>query len=311
MLQAVGDSGSLAICPQTGIVYGIVIAHDSDSLITYIVPIETLLQSVASHFHHEGSSFQNIFDFAPRSEQRSDEAFEMQDCATSNPVQPANEKFEATQLDTFLAKLKSWTFQNVHGQSFVLVVSLAEWLMERHRSGTTNLEILISIVYSDLLIAPVDSQVMSDPKQSALVTFGFLVGMGHGNLIHHFLRRGLIDSKMPFARPAIEQVCAAGDVQDHLALADYLFSAQWAFCPIILDRDMSRDFPSNAVLPFSSRFMINSKGATASVWSVTIPEQLVGARLRSTVASTRSDNSFDNLSYVSLTGGFYAYVAMH
>jgi hypothetical protein len=59
--EAIGDSGSLAICLETGMVYGLVVAYDSDTLMIYVILIISVFESIFAHFELAFSSDLNVF----------------------------------------------------------------------------------------------------------------------------------------------------------------------------------------------------------------------------------------------------------
>ena len=289
-----GDSGSLAICPQNGTVHGLVVAHDSDTLMTYIIPILSVFESILRHFELPFSSMSSLFSIISSNTEQSSKAAEkeqdMKDgvniSAISHKEQPVDEIFSS--------KLESFTARNVSGQRYIHRSLLIDWLLSEYTSQATYLDLLLDFAYSECIIVPVEARQLSSPGKSSLLVFSLLLELGRGDFIHYFLRSGLTDSKLPFPMTSLKQAKTSGDGSETVDFTRQFFERQWAFCPLTFDLGMGVDLPSSTVIPIQQRRQINSKGGTASIWQIVVPEEFVGDSLRPEAASAKLTNVSNN-----------------
>ena len=280
-------------------VHGLVVAHDSDTLMTYIVPILSVFESIIRHFELPFSSISSLFSITSSNTEQSTKAVEkeqdMKDggnfSAISHKEQPVDELFSS--------KLESFTARNVSGQRYINTSLLKDWLLGKHTSQATYLDLLLDFAYSECIIVPVEARQLSGPGKSLLLVFSMLLELGRGDLIHYFLRSGLTDSKLPFPMTSLKQAKTSGDRSETDDLTRQIFERQWAYCPLIFDLGMGVDLPSSTVIPIQQRQQINSKGGTASIWQIVVPEEFVGDALRQEAASAKFKSVSNNAGSVS------------
>jgi hypothetical protein len=280
-------------------VYGLVVAYDSDTLMSYIVPVLSVFESILRHFELTLSSMSTLFSipsettkqFTTTVEKELDIRDEVDSSTILYKEQPVYE--------LFLSRLKSFTARGVSGQPYIHRSLLIDWLLSKHSSQTTYLDLLLDFAYSDCIIVPVEAHQLSSSSRSSLLVFSLLLELGRGDLIHHFLRRALTDSKLPFSMTSLKQAQMSGDHSETVDLAGQIFDKQWAYCPLTFDLNMGLDLPSATVIPIQQKLRINSKGATASIWEVTIPEEFVGDSLRQAAASAKLNSASDKAGPVS------------
>jgi hypothetical protein len=71
-------------------------------------------------------------------------------------------------------------------------------------------------------------------------------------------------------------------------IADQFERLRWRFCPVEFGVGMGRDLCSEMILAIQKREQINSKGATADLWRIDVPEEFVHSDLESVVPHSRS-----------------------
>ena len=274
-------------------VHGLVVAHDSDTLMTYIVPTLSVFESILRHFELNFSSMSTPFSIpsgnAEQSSTTVEKELDMRDEVNFSTILHK----EQPVYELFLSKLKSFTARSVSGQPYIHRSLLIDWLLSKYSSQTTYLDLLLDFAYSECIIVPVEARQLSSSGKSSLLVFSLLLELGRGDLIHHFLRSGLTDSKLPFPMTSLKQAKTSGDRSETVDLARQIFEKQWAYCPLTFDLGMGLDLPSSTVIPIQQRWQINSKGGTASIWQVAIPEEFVSDSLRQAAASAKFNSASD------------------
>ena len=268
-------------------VHGLVVAHDSDTLMTYIVPILSVFESILRHFELPFSSMSSLFSIISSNTEQSSKAVgkeqDMKDGVDSGAISHK----EQSVYELFSSKLESFTACNFSGQRYIHRSLLIDWLLSKHTSQATYLDLLLDFAYSNCIVVPVEARQLSISGKSSLLVFSLLLELGRGDLVHYFLRSGLTDSKLPFSMTILKQAKTSGDRSKTFDLTRQIFERQWAYCPLTFDLGMGIDLPSSTVIPIQQRQQINSKGGTATIWQIVVHEEFVGNSLRQETAAAK------------------------
>jgi len=196
----------------------------------------------------------------------------------------------AAYLD-FKSELKDCTFTAVDGRSFVLVDRLTLWMKSESRSGNSHLSRLLAAAYPNLDQAdyPITQEELSQPSDfKHLLIFCILVEIGSEELLMKFFKkREKSDANLPIDLRWLVSSLKEMGVEHHEQAAAKFDKTQWKYCPAILELNMRGSYLSNHIMPFSRKERINSKGGTASLWQIEIPEAFVGPKLREAVPWSR------------------------
>jgi hypothetical protein len=280
-------------------VYGLVVAYDSDTLMTYILPILTVFESIFAHFQMTLSSESNPFSTLSCSEDV--EVSNHLSKSASKDQETADLSFKApaktSVYNMFLSHLKSLTGRSDSGQQYIRCFSLTEWLLSNQTPQATYLDLLVESAYSDVFIVPVDPWQISYRKKPSLLVFSLLLELGRGDLIQHFLRKDLTDNKLPFSKVSLEQASPSGSANDVNFMAQ-VYEKQWAYCPLKFQLDMGLDLPASTIIPIQQKRRVNSKGGSSIIWDITVPEEFVGETLRQAATPTKIMDFSDNPSPV-------------
>lgn len=75
-VEAPGDCGAWVVCPETGAIYGIVVAASPALCLTYILPAELVFESIMARWDVDASRIQEIFSMPPSTMERFDSEWE-------------------------------------------------------------------------------------------------------------------------------------------------------------------------------------------------------------------------------------------
>jgi hypothetical protein len=295
--------------PESGLTYGLIVSHDPSILMTYIVPMSIVLEFVTIE---AGSDVSFSPELSPEQAVRGTQG-------AMNSQGPDTVKKSADQgrrsitnrgglsaLDIFLSQIERYTLRNVFGIKFVLTRQLTDWLVSSSDGGdgvlVSQVERLLDFVYPDEMALPVIPDELSREGSSFLLVFSLLLELRQGHLIDVFRRFDLNDNRLPLL--SLDQLPASlrGHRLANMRLEDFtqrFLQLQWAYCPIRFDDQMAASLAPECVLPIIQRQRINSKGATAAIWEVTVPEELVGSRLQHLTKYDRFENASDDHGLVS------------
>jgi hypothetical protein len=221
-----------------------------------------------------------------------DEATEATERSTARQPPPLDDhsaRSDDYAIQDFKNALKRFTMAGDGGHNFVLVSSLTTWLKSRVRVG--NVEIsqaarLLGAAYAheeDKLTLPINEKQLLDKIDGCLLIFSILLEIGHGELIHRFMRLDKADKHLPVDLYSLRSICQGMKLAEPEKLAMSFDQLQWKYCPVILDLYMDREFPRGGVLPFSRKVPINQKGSTAQLYQIEVLAEFVSWHLKDVV----------------------------
>jgi hypothetical protein len=308
----------VAISLETGTVYGMVVAHDPNTLMTYIVPAISVFQTITERCGQRSLSAGDMFSVSGLEL----DASTLIEKAVSENSPAKNEGIGAHRrgflprsvrpisgdiniLQAFLSVLEAYTLISQEGKPYIRTEALSRWL--RSDSGaTSHIDLLLDYAYSKYTIVPVDPDQISKNGDPCLYIFSVLLELGHGDLIDRFQRLGLTDRSLPVDHPRLQRVLAGLELPDSSILAKDFFDTQWAYAPLILALDMGRDnLPVQTVIPILRKHQINAKGGSATLWQIEVLEDFVDHRLREVAVSAKSNDAEDTVGYVSDTPSIF------
>ena len=267
--------------------YGFVVAHDPDTLMTYITPATSVFRSIVSRIGPRTATLASLFRIPePHGGELTD----------SNAAQPnlevaaeALQRVDGGIRADFLRAIESCTVQNHDGAPYLRTTRLLHWLRSQYSSGTSNVSLLLDHAYSHRLIVPVEEEALSTGPNTALLIFSILIELGRGDLIDVFSRRGVVDQTLPLDRFQL----AGADQNVSSNLTEDFLRKQWAYCPVIFDLNMAQDLLASRIIPVHRREPINAKGGTSSIWHIEVLGDFVGPRLREVITNARFDPKSD------------------
>lgn len=211
---------------------------------------------------------------------------------------PAYQPKEASLCLKFEQKLhREWYNNAVCGRRFVNHYKLLAWMAKTDTNETgKNVGRLLRELHQLRTNKPLfyDSSIkIATSENPALLVFGILLELGHGNLIHAFRNANIIDKHLESA-PLYYEDLEHELEKDHLAAAEIegiirdFDVKRWSFNPVTINYDMSRSLRGGQwVLPFLKKESINDKGGTAEVYQVLIQEDYINAALRDAIKKSR------------------------
>lgn len=287
----------MAMCASTGITYGIVVAHKSETATTHIIPAPTIFESILGRYSEETTSLADMF-FVDNATTSSSTLAEKTTCDEYCRV-PVVRSSETDVMNIFTANLKALSLQSVAGRRFIQSAALVQWLQSERRDNIPIIDFLIDEAYPRNEMLPVTRNQISGGHQKSLLVFAILFELGRGNLIHSFMRQGLTDNRLPFDLSLLQEASNRMGLSDSNEVANRVFENQWAYCPMQFDLEMERDVPPQMIVPVHQRQQINAKGGSATLWQITVLEEFVGVRLQAASTKARFDDQTDKLGPVS------------
>ena len=278
--------------------YGFVVAHDTDTMMTYYIPALTILQSVSQQCGLPSLTMLDNFDLTGSSISEADNNTEST-AKVDEPLAPTEEPEKELILQTYLEKIRSYTIENVDGQQYILTSSLVDWLVAKANPIASHLDILLDYVYAQNFMVPINTVKVSVGSQKCLLVFSILLELGHGYLIDKFQQHNLTDDRLPFALAQLEDTMAKMELIGVDWLARKFSEKQWAYLPMHFEYGASFVCPPQRIVPIHQRQRINDKGGIATLWRVVILEAFVDHDLRQVASNARYNESSDFLGYVS------------
>lgn len=291
----------MVLSQDTGVIYGFIVAHDSEAMISYLIPASAIFESIINHCGVSGLSVEDLFKSrTPKLDEKVTRPRQTHLPETS--VRSRNlalESFELPVSEDFSKMLKSCRMINVEGKTYIRTTPLVEWMLGKGKSNASHLEILLDRVYSRDMMVPIEASAISTGAHSSLLVFSILLELGYGHLIHLFHRYDLTDRRLPYQTAELRAVLDRVEVSGESGLAERFTEKQWAYQPLQLQYRVSLDCPPEMVVPIHQRQQINAKGGTATLWEIVVLEDFVNDELREVAANARYNDSSDNLGFVS------------
>lgn len=221
-----------------------------------------------------------------------------------------------TLLRDYRAKIKEFTLHGACGRPYILISKLTQWLRNKDdfEHNTTPAQRLLKAAYRchhENEPVPISYDSLKAGGSSCLLVFCILLLLDYGHLVHRFQREGKVDNILPIPlytlRTILDDYRLGVGMSEEVAdqLAARFNKKQWRFCPANFETGYPRNFGKDRVLPFCKKQKINSKGGTASLWQVEVPEEFVGPQLRKKVPNSRYKRTNDKVGYVSNRRFFY------
>lgn len=192
----------------------------------------------------------------------------------------------------FQHKLKVCTKQAACGRPFVLVGRLQDWLRSPVEPGVgvTHAERLLDVAYhSRMMRLPISSTQFQPGDDCCLLVFCILQGIGCGAAISHFSQWGNVDKLLPLRQDTVDDMFEKAKILD-THLRSSFFEQQYLFCPARFDLRRTQHWGDRRVVPICARNLITSKGGTAKLYQIAVPEEFVGSNLRD-LSGSRFDAS--------------------
>ena len=274
-----------------------VVAHDSDTLMTFIIPALPLFHGIINHFGQHSISPAELF-----------RVNELTYPTTATPVEAVSDtkslssvarRPDSTIIGEFHRKLKECSMRSVRQHRYVRTKSLTQWLLSEKSFGTSCLDLLLDFAYSQYIMVPLEPEHVSNGGGASLLVFCILLELGRGDLIDKFRRQGLTDRLIPFEHTRLESAIEKMRLPDADSLVHDIFELQWAYCPMIFELNMSRELSPFTVIPIHQMERINVKGGVAEVWQITVLEDFVDEKLQKVATSSRFKTGDDKLGNVS------------
>jgi hypothetical protein len=281
------------VYPTTGVVFGMVVAHDSDTLMTYIIPTRSLFESIFAQCGlGEVCSIGRVFSTSESptgSSSPSPGIVNRKEHSLENDFLPSldSSATDSGILQEFRSTLNACMKVNFEGHVYIEIEALLHWLRSDSSTGTCHVDLLLDRAYSEAPLVPVSTNRIAEGETACLRVFSILLELGHGNLIARFQRLGLVDNSMPFDSTRLQEALARVGLPNPETLADEFFRRQWAYAPMVFGFDMHRDLHPRTIIPISRRERINAKGGTATLWQIDVPEEFVDAKLRKVTWNSR------------------------
>jgi hypothetical protein len=287
-----------------------VVAHDSSTIMTYIIPARPMFESILENCGLLlGFSIDDIF---PVSRAGNDEHIAIKtgddktalDKKETAPIKglPFSAFPNTGGLDisqAFSSILRTCTERTADGQNYIRTKELLQWFRAESGYGTSNVDLLLDFAYpKDRNFLPVQPSQITRDETSCLLVFSILLELGHGKMIDQFLRLGFIDRSMPFEITRLQTAMIQLHLPDLNTLAMAFFRRQWAYCPMVFALGMTQELPSHTVVPIVRMEPINAKGGTATLWQIDVPEDVVHQSLREIA---------ENAKYPDARHGFVSY----
>ena len=193
----------------------------------------------------------------------------------------------------FQDKLKDCTRQAACGRPFVLVGKLQDWLRSPVKPGgkVTHAERLLDdAYYSRKMRLPISYEQFQPGDNCCLLVFCILQRIGCGAAISYFSRYGKVDKLLPLRQDTVDDMLEKAKILDK-HLRSSFFEQQYLFCPARLDLRRTQDWGDRTVVPICERNLITSKGGTAKLYQIAVPEEFVGSTLRDLCLGSRFNAS--------------------
>ncbi|KAG8525536.1 uncharacterized protein KY384_009180 [Bacidia gigantensis] len=277
-------------------VYGFVVAHDAETMMTYFVPATKIFESIYRQCGLIDLPLQDFFGLEGSQVDARDRESDPSS-KTGAPVRRFEQPASDSIFQMFMDKLRLHTTRNVDQQQYILTPSLEEWFLVKANPNASHLDLLLDFVYAQKIIVPVDADKVSDGSQKCLLVFSILLQIGHGDLIDKFQERGLIDSRLPFERAQVVDTIVQMGVQDAQEIAQQFSEKQWAYLPMIFQYGARLVCPPQMIVPIHQKQRINTKGGIATLWHIVVLEAFVDQALREVASNARYDDPSDHLGY--------------
>ena len=196
----------------------------------------------------------------------------------------------------FQHKVQECTKKAACGRPFVLVGKLQDWLRSPVEPGvkTTHAERLLDVAYpsraSRGLRLPISPHQFQPGDDCCLLVFCILQRIGCGAAISQVSEWGNVDKLLPLRRDAVDEMFEKANIMD-IHLRSSFFEQQYLFCPARFDLRRTQKWAEERVVPICEKNLITSKGGTAKLYQIAVPEEFVGASLRDLCSGSRFDAS--------------------
>jgi hypothetical protein len=137
---------------------------------------------------------------------------------------------------------------------------------------------------------PINVHQITQGASEALLTLCILLELKQGSLLHHFHQCEIVDQRLPLGltelQDSVENALKSAGysgidaTQEASNLAKRFDEEQWKYLAPTFTLDQGAQYLSPCVLPFIDRRLITSKGATAKVYEIAVPEYFVDEDLR-------------------------------
>ncbi|KAE9370120.1 kinase-like protein [Stipitochalara longipes BDJ] len=216
---------------------------------------------------------------------------------TRNSVSLAFQDFERT--------LTQFTVKPTHkgGREFVLIESLSNWLRSQWPDHTcSQADRLLKAVYYNHnqkgLFEPISVDQLLSKQNECLLVFSILLVLKRGFLVDRFQRHGIVDLQIPISLERLQtriKEMELGELEPN-KLASSFYEKQYLFCPLIIYRDMARNYDKEYIMPICQKQKINDKsGIATGIYLVEVQEQFVEKDLRT--GAVRYQNIKDGFGY--------------
>ena len=194
----------------------------------------------------------------------------------------------STYIEEFRAVVKQCTREAKCGQHFVLVDKLQQWLRSLVEPGVTNAARLLHVAFSSREAPglPITPEYFQPGDNCCLLIFCILLEIGCTQALQAFSRRGKIDRLIPLRRTTVQDTFQAAGINDKDVQSKF-FELQHRFRPAKFDLYLGADWEENVVIPICEKVPINTKGGTADLWQIAVPEEFVGQKLRNISSGSR------------------------
>ena len=280
--------------------YGLVIAHDPDMLLTYLIPIKAIIDRVLAVLpglaDPSGNLFLTSFKAMPETPdliqgvQKNHPSKERDGSIVHKQLSDSDADDDISIITEYSHVLAVNSLKNHEGLRYVRVPALIEWLSQTKSTGEMNLQLLLDHSYSQLIMVPISAKSLLKGPRAGVVLFCILLELGMGNVIDQFVRFELTDSALPIGAARVARVLPLRESQE------LFLKAQWAFCPVVLSLDMAVDLSEEQILPIYDQRLISS-GGTAQVFEIVILEDFVTESLRQVCRRSRHEIKKDGKKY--------------
>ena len=205
--------------------------------------------------------------------------------------------------EEFRTQLKNFTVKTADpsdcGREFVLKDKLTQWLLSASPiNGKSHLEMLLP---KD----PNSPQPLVNKEKiesfDRLLTFSVLLDIGQTRYLDQFCTANIMDSQLPLDVVSLQRrLCEATVASDKAeALSRSFVARQWKFVAATFELDGTQQYGSDRILPITRKKTINTKGGTAYLWQLEVPEDFVGKKLRAVIPNSKyhQEDRIGNVSF--------------
>lgn len=272
--------------------YGFIVAHESETLITYFVPALAIFESILAQCRLSDFTLEDLFSLTP--------IVERLETIAEAPLVNIKRPIGRPIFQEFMKLLEESTLVNAGEKQYILGKRLQQLLLQKPDGDTSRLDLLLDSIYLESITLPIKSENISSGSQKSLLVFSILLELGHGHLIDQFQRYYLTDTRLPFDIQELSRALSKMRAKDADKLAQDFSKRQWAYCPMIYEYGVSLTCLPQTVFPIHHMRRINDKGGTAKLWQIEVLEEFVGPKLREVASLASYLGSSDNLGLVSL-----------